>query len=36
MIGIAGDYAWSDAEGSHDSAREFGVAYHSRSSRWRA
>ena len=27
MIGIQGDYAWTDAEGSHDSARETGVAY---------
>jgi outer membrane immunogenic protein len=25
-----GDYAWADAEGSHDSAREIGVAYHSK------
>ena len=30
VIGIQGDYAWTDAEGSHDSARELGVAYHSR------
>jgi len=30
MIGIQGDYALTDAEGSHDSAREFGVAYHSK------
>ena len=30
VIGIQGDYAWTDAEGSHDSAREFGVAYHSK------
>ena len=30
VIGIQGDYAWTDAEGSHDSAREIGVAYHSR------
>jgi outer membrane immunogenic protein len=30
VIGIQGDYAWADAEGSHDSAREFGVAYHSK------
>jgi outer membrane immunogenic protein len=29
VIGIQGDYAWTDAEGSHNSAREFGVAYHS-------
>ena len=28
VIGIQGDYAWTDAEGRHDSAREFGVAYH--------
>jgi outer membrane immunogenic protein len=28
VIGIQGDYAWSDAEGSHDSTRETGVAYH--------
>jgi outer membrane immunogenic protein len=30
VIGLRGDYAWTDAAGSHDSAREFGVAYHSR------
>ncbi|MGA7489911.1 MAG: outer membrane beta-barrel protein [Xanthobacteraceae bacterium] len=30
VVGIQGDYAWADAEGSHDSAREFGVAYHSK------
>jgi outer membrane immunogenic protein len=30
VIGIQGDYAWADADGSHDSAREFGVAYHSK------
>jgi outer membrane immunogenic protein len=30
VIGIQGDYSWTDAEGSHDSAREFGVAYHSK------
>jgi outer membrane immunogenic protein len=30
VIGIQGDYAWTDAEGRHDSALEFGVAYHSR------
>jgi outer membrane immunogenic protein len=30
VIGVQGDYAWTDAEGSHDSAREFGVAYHSK------
>ena len=29
VIGVQGDYAWADAEGSHDSALEFGVAYHS-------
>jgi len=29
VVGIAGDYGWTDAKGSHDSAREFGVAYHS-------
>ncbi len=28
VIGIQGDYAWADAEGRHDSAREIGVAYH--------
>src|SRR5262249_34384725 len=27
---VQGDYAWTNAEGSHDSAREIGVAYHSR------
>ena len=30
MLGIQGDYAWTDAAGSHDSAREIGVAYHSK------
>jgi opacity protein-like surface antigen len=30
VIGIQADYAWTEAEGSHDSAREFGVAYHSK------
>ena len=30
VIGIQGDYAWTDAAGSHDSTREFGVAYHSK------
>jgi outer membrane immunogenic protein len=30
VIGIQGDYAWTDAKGSHDSARELGVAYHSK------
>jgi opacity protein-like surface antigen len=25
LIGVQGDYAWADAEGSHDSAREIGV-----------
>jgi outer membrane immunogenic protein len=30
VIGVQGDYAWADAEGSHDSAREIGVAYHSK------
>lgn len=30
VVGIQGDYAWTNAEGSHDSALEFGVAYHSR------
>lgn len=29
VIGIQGDYAWANAEGSHNSARETGVAYHS-------
>jgi outer membrane immunogenic protein len=27
VIGIQADYAWADAEGSHDSTREFGVDY---------
>lgn len=27
VIGIQGDYAWADADGGHDSAREFGVDY---------
>jgi outer membrane immunogenic protein len=30
VIGLAGDYAWTSAEGSHDSALETGVAYHSK------
>ena len=30
VIGIQGDYVRADAEGGHDSAREFGVAYHSK------
>jgi outer membrane immunogenic protein len=30
VIGIQGDYGWTDAEGSHDSTREIGVAYHSK------
>jgi outer membrane immunogenic protein len=30
VIGVQGDYAWADAEGSHDSTREIGVAYHSK------
>jgi outer membrane immunogenic protein len=30
VIGIQGDYAWTDAVGRHDSAREIGVAYHSK------
>jgi outer membrane immunogenic protein len=30
VIGIQGDYGWADAQGSHDSALEFGVAYHSK------
>jgi outer membrane immunogenic protein len=30
LIGVQGDYAWADAEGSHDSTREIGVAYHSK------
>jgi outer membrane immunogenic protein len=30
VIGIQGDYAFADAEGSHDSTREIGVAYHSK------
>jgi len=29
VIGIQGNYAWTDAEGSHASARETGVFYHS-------
>jgi len=30
LTGIQSDYAWIDAEGRHDSARELGVAYHSK------
>jgi outer membrane immunogenic protein len=29
VVGVAGDYGWTDAEGSHASARETGVFYHS-------
>lgn len=29
VVGIQGDYGWTDASGSHPSAREFGVFYHS-------
>jgi outer membrane immunogenic protein len=29
VIGVAGNYAWTDAEGSNASARETGVFYHS-------
>jgi len=29
VIGVQGDYGWTDAKGSHPSAREFGVSYHS-------
>jgi outer membrane immunogenic protein len=30
LVGIQSDYAFADAAGSHDSAHEFGVAYHSK------
>jgi outer membrane immunogenic protein len=30
VIGLQGDYAWTNSEGSHDSALEIGVAYHSK------
>jgi outer membrane immunogenic protein len=30
VVSVAGDYGWADASGSHPSAREFGVTYHSR------
>ncbi len=30
VIGIQGAYGWTNAEGSHDSTRETGVAYHSK------
>ena len=30
LVGLAGDYAWTDTPGSHDSTLEIGVAYHSR------
>jgi outer membrane immunogenic protein len=30
VIGVQGDYAWTDAEGSHPSAKETGVFYHSK------
>jgi outer membrane immunogenic protein len=29
VIGVAGDYGWTDADGTHPSARETGVFYHS-------
>ena len=29
MIGVQGDYGWSNADGTHASAREIGVFYHS-------
>ena len=29
VLGIQGDYGWTEAKGSHASAREFGVTYHS-------
>jgi len=29
VVGVQGDYGWTDASGSHPSAREFGVFYHS-------
>ena len=29
VVGVQGDYAWTDAGGSHASAQEFGVFYHS-------
>jgi outer membrane immunogenic protein len=30
VIGIQGDYGWANAQGDHDSAKETGVAYHSK------
>jgi outer membrane immunogenic protein len=30
VVGLKGDYAWTDTAGSHDSTRETGVAYHSK------
>jgi outer membrane immunogenic protein len=30
VMGLQGDYAWSNSVGDHDSTRETGVAYHSR------
>jgi outer membrane immunogenic protein len=30
VVGIQGDYSFADVAGHHDSAREFGVAYHSK------
>jgi outer membrane immunogenic protein len=29
VLGVAGGYGWADARGTHPSAREFGVSYHS-------
>ena len=34
VMGLQGDYSLTDAEGSHDSALEFGVAYHSKVKSW--
>jgi outer membrane immunogenic protein len=30
VVGLQGDIGWTDIEGGHDSALEFGVAYHSK------
>jgi outer membrane immunogenic protein len=30
VVGVAGDYGWTDADGTHPSARETGVFYHSK------
>ncbi|MEZ5829040.1 MAG: hypothetical protein R3D01_11990 [Hyphomicrobiales bacterium] len=35
VIGVGGDYGWTDASGTHPSTHEAGVFYHSEVRRWR-